>query len=79
MKIICVFCGSELFKQTYYSAWSHKKNRRVMLCRDCLGEVEFGILPKVTGPTKDTPMGGPGQSHDPSPWQENAVRNLEGD
>lgn len=54
-----------------------KVDRRVSLCRDCLGEIFFRVLPVVTGPTADTPAGRGSPLGEPDPWQENAVRALE--
>jgi len=76
---LCGLCQCDLFEKTLFSAWNEKKGKRVDLCKTCLGEVEFDILPKVTGPTSNTPMGGAGGGEEDSPWQQNARRALEGD
>jgi hypothetical protein len=76
--IPCAACQAPLNLKTAFGAWWPERGRRAYFCKDCLGEIVFQILPKVTDPGPTTPMGGPGGSGEPSPWQENAFRILEG-
>lgn len=48
-------------------------------CEGCFLERHEGEIPIVTGPTKNTPMGTGHYTLEMSPWQENAIRALEGD
>jgi len=73
----CEACRSPLVDCTRFSAYWDKKGRRVSLCRACLGEIFFDVLPMVTGPTPDTPSGRGSPLEEPNPWQENAIRILE--
>ena len=75
----CATCNATLTDRSAYTAWWPERNRRAHFCKECLGELHFNILPDVTGPGPSTPMGAPGGAEEPSPWQENARRILEGD
>ncbi len=77
--IWCEACRDPLVEEAerFTAHWA-KVGRRVSLCRDCLGEIFFQILPMVTGPTADTPAGRGSPLGEPDPWAENAVRALEG-
>jgi len=75
----CAACGSLLGDEHWYSAYWIEKGRRVVLCRVCLGEIFFNVLPLVTGPTKNTPRGSGSPNDDDLPGQSNAIRKLEGD
>ena len=74
----CETCREPLAEETRFSAYWGTVKRRVSFCRDCLGEVFFDVLPIVTGPTPDTPAGRGSPLGEPDPWQENAIRALEG-
>ena len=70
----CEACGTHLGEQDWFSAFWLKKNKRVNLCKGCLGEIVFNVLPKVT----DTRPGVSGNyKGEISPWQENAIRDME--
>lgn len=74
----CETCREPLADQARFSAYWAKVRRRVSLCRDCLGELFFDVLPVVTDSTPDTPSGRGSPLGEPDPWQENAIRVLEG-
>lgn len=74
----CEACRSPLVDRARFSAYWAKKGCRVALCRACLGEIFFDVLPVVTGPTPNTPCGRGSPVEEPDPWQENAIRALEG-
>jgi len=73
----CVACNDPV--ETF---WDTKDSGTVdpfPYCKECWLEKNRGILPNITGPDKNTPRGGTGGGSDePSPWQENAIRDLEG-
>jgi hypothetical protein len=73
----CEACREPLVDEDRFTAHWDKVDRRVSLCRDCLGEIFFEVLPLVTGPTPETPSGRGSPLGEPDPWQENAVRALE--
>ncbi len=73
----CAACGSRVAESSRFSAYWDEKERRVTLCRTCLGEIFFDILPMVTGSTRNTPCGRGSPLEEPDPWQENAIRALE--
>jgi len=73
----CEACREPLEDEERFSAYWDDKGRRVELCRDCLGEIFFDVLPVVTGPTSQTPSGSGSPVEEPDPWQENAIRALE--
>ncbi len=71
----CRSCGDPVEKFR-----SSKKNTMIdptPYCRECFLEKTEGKIPNVTGPDKNTPMGGPSGAPEPSPWQENAIRDME--
>jgi len=75
----CEACREPLVEEPdRFSAYWDKVHRRVSLCRECLGEIFFDVLPLVTGPTQDTPSGRGSPLEEVDPWQENAIRVLEG-
>lgn len=74
----CETCREPLAEDTQFTAPWDKRGRRVSLCQDCLGELFFDILPRVTDATPDTPAGRGSPLGDSDPWQENAIRVLEG-
>ena len=45
------------------------------MCEDCKNELKFGI---IRNQNTQLGQGTPWWTHDPSPWQENAIRCLEG-
>ncbi len=73
----CETCREPLVENALFTAHWYKRGRRVSLCRECLGEIFFDVLPVVTDPTPDTPSGRGSPLGEPDPWQENAVRALE--
>ena len=44
-------------------------------CKDCCGELYFNVLPNVT----KSKGGCTGPPDETSPWQDNAIRHMEGD
>ncbi len=66
--IPCAHCGD--------GATDFSKKRVVWECPECKAELEFGVIPKVTGPSKDTPAGRGGLDGE-SPWQSNTIREYE--
>jgi hypothetical protein len=73
----CSCCGELLARERRFIAWAEKKKCFMVFCKGCIGELAFNILPKVLGSPSGLPA--PKDSLGDNPWQENAVRALEGD
>jgi hypothetical protein len=77
----CDACGDGGFMLRVARRWR-------FLCHECEAELVDGTIPKLWEPDGKTPRAKPvrktlgfcsrGEGGDPSPWQENAVRELEG-
>lgn len=64
----CETCRDRLIEERRFTAYWAVVGRRVSLCRDCLGEIYFEVLPVVTGPMPNTPSGQGGPFPAPDPW-----------
>jgi hypothetical protein len=65
----CVHCGDEALVRT----------KRGPECKECFEEIHLGKLPDPKTITAGRSGGHCGMDDDGGPWQQNAVRDLEGD
>ena len=78
----CKACGDAVDAPSIingaYVQYGYHLKAPTSYCSQCFAEKIEGEIPNVTGPTFNTPMGSGLHIEEPSPWQENAIRDLEG-
>jgi hypothetical protein len=74
-EVKCSFCGEKLRGKISVFVFSKKHHMHVPACKGCAGEIVFDIIP----PPSSAPSGLPARPDDISPYQENAIRSMEGD
>jgi hypothetical protein len=73
-QVKCDCCSDVLSDKEWYSAYVAKRKKRCVLCKGCLGELDFGVVPRVTGSRAG--VSGP-LDVDAGSYQANARRALE--
>jgi hypothetical protein len=71
--VLCGFCGDPVHRRR---DGNFARARGRFACRECYRELTKGILPRVTDSLLSGGRGTP--EDDGGPWQQNAVRDMEG-